>query len=235
MLKLKNIVPMAMILLVCSACTQPQAPVEDLGKQFFGREYGAIDSENHQTYPTNSAKYKPEYTRPVETTPVPSVGVSDLPAPNARNNNNNLSPFKPAVTTPKSIITIKPNGNNKFIWPVANGKIVSHFSSQSNDGINIAAGDGEPIWAAANGMVVYAGNELKGYGNMVILKHDNGIMTAYANTSKISVKKNDYVKQGDIIAYVGTSGGLKTPQLHFAVREGKTPVDPEKYLPAKNG
>ena len=233
MLKIKFIFPL--LLLVVAACTQPQAPVEDMGKQFFGREHEAVDSAQHETYPANSEKYKTGYTRAVEKTPVPVVGVSDLPAPSSHNNtaNSASAPFKPAASPVAAHVKIAPN--SKFIWPVAGGKVVSHFSSQSNDGINIAAGDGEPIWAAANGMVVYAGNELKGYGNMVILKHDNGIMTAYANTSKIAVKKNDYVKQGDIIAYVGTSGGLKTPQLHFAVREGKTPVDPEKYLPATNG
>jgi len=234
MLKIKYIFPL--LLLVVAACTQPQAPVEDMGKQFFGREHEAVDSAQHETYPANSEKYKTGYTREVEKTPVPAVGVSDLPPPNPHNNSNNSTPFKSATSAPAVAITpVKTANNSKFIWPVAGGKVVSHFSNESNDGINIAAGDGEPIWAAANGMVVYAGNELKGYGNMVILKHDNGIMTAYANTSKIAVKKNDYVKQGDIIAYVGTSGGLKTPQLHFAVREGKTPVDPEKYLPATNG
>lgn len=123
----------------------------------------------------------------------------------------------------------------RFIWPVEGGKVISAYGPKKggeyNDGINIAADEGEPIWAAADGQVVYAGNELQGYGNMVIIKHDSGWMTAYAHTKSIDVKKNDRVKQGDMIAYVGTSGGMKSAQLHFGMRNGKDPVNPEVYLP----
>jgi len=147
-------------------------------------------------------------------------------------------PVTIAAPTPKAqIVTSSPvaaapkNSNSDFIWPVNGGKVVKHFDAATNDGINISANDGEPIFASSGGTVIYVGNELKGYGNMVILSHDKGIMTAYANASSIVVKKNAVVKQGDIIAYVGTSGGLKTPQLHFSVRDGKNSVDPEKYLP----
>lgn len=135
----------------------------------------------------------------------------------------------PANTAPAATAT-------SFIWPVTGGSILSHFGPRpghkANDGINISAGDGEPIWASADGTVVYAGNELKGYGNMVIIRHPNGFMTAYAHASSIGVVKGDNVKQGQVIAYVGTSGGVKEPQIHFAIRNGKTPVDPEQYLPA---
>jgi murein DD-endopeptidase MepM/ murein hydrolase activator NlpD len=128
----------------------------------------------------------------------------------------------------------KPVGNSQFIWPVADGKIISHFGpkagGRSNDGINIAVAEGEPIWAAAGGTVVYAGSDLKGYGNMIIIRHGNGWMTAYAHARSIAVKKGDSVKQGDIIAYVGMTGGVPSPQVHFAIRNGRTPVDPELYL-----
>lgn len=126
----------------------------------------------------------------------------------------------------------------KFIWPVDGGKIISRFKPSSdsakakgNDGINISMAEGEPIFAAAGGTVVYAGSELKGYGNMVIIRHDNGWMTAYAHARSLTVKKNEKVKQGAMVGYVGTTGGVKEPQVHFAMRKGKTPVDPVKYLP----
>lgn len=126
--------------------------------------------------------------------------------------------------------------NSNFIWPVE-GKVVSGFGPKKNglvnDGINIAAQEGEPIWSAAEGQVVYAGNELKGYGNMMIIRHANGWMTAYAHASDMLVTKGDRVKQGDLIGYVGKTGSVKTAQLHFGVRQGKKPVDPQTLLPRR--
>lgn len=123
---------------------------------------------------------------------------------------------------------------SNFIWPVE-GNVISRFGPKKNglvnDGINIAAPEGEPIWAAAGGEVVYTGSEMKGYGNMVILKHNNGWMTAYGHASQILVSKGDNVKQGDLIAFVGKTGGVKQSQLHFGMREGNAPVDPERLLP----
>lgn len=126
--------------------------------------------------------------------------------------------------------------HSQFIWPVDGGKVISRFDAKSknNDGINIAIGEGEPIFAAADGTVVYAGNELQGYGNMVIIRHADGWMTAYAHARSLAVKKGAHVKQSDLIAYVGSTGNVKKSQLHFALRKGKTPVNPEEYLP-KNG
>lgn len=123
-----------------------------------------------------------------------------------------------------------------FIWPVE-GKVVSRFGPKKNglvnDGINIAASEGEPIWAASTGEVVYSGNELKGYGNMVIIRHAKGWMTAYAHASDVLVTKGDRIAQGDLIGYVGSSGSVNQPQLHFGIREGKTPVNPEELLPRR--
>lgn len=121
-----------------------------------------------------------------------------------------------------------------FIWPTQ-GRIVSGFGPKEsglvNDGINIAADAGEPIWAAADGEVAYVGNELKGYGNMLIVRHDDGWMSAYAHAKNWSVGKGIRVKQGQLIGYVGQSGGVAEPQLHFGLRQNKTPVDPTGYLP----
>lgn len=122
----------------------------------------------------------------------------------------------------------------KFIWPVNGNKVISGFGPKGggkvNDGINIAASAGEPVWAAADGEVVYAGNDIKGYGNMVLIKHANDKTTTYAHLSNLNVDKYDRVKQGDIIGYVGETGNVKKPQLHFAVREGKKFVDPAKHV-----
>jgi murein DD-endopeptidase MepM/ murein hydrolase activator NlpD len=123
---------------------------------------------------------------------------------------------------------------SKFIWPVNGSKVISGFGPNGggkvNDGINIAASAGEPVWAAADGEVVYVGSEIKGYGNMVLIKHSNDKTTTYAHLSNTAVDKYERVKQGDIIGYVGETGNVKKPQLHFAVREGKKFVDPGKYV-----
>lgn len=124
-----------------------------------------------------------------------------------------------------------------FMWPVTSKKVISSFGPKGNgkvnDGINIAAANGEPVWAAADGEVVYTGNELAGYGNMVLIKHTGGKSTTYAHLSRITVNKYERVKQGDIIGYVGATGNAKKPQLHFAIRDGKEPLDPQKYLSTK--
>jgi len=210
------------------ACNQEPASVVDRGGQFFGRDRDVLDSPYHQTYPVDSPRYKDKHS--AEQAPVSTVGVSELPPPKADGNHEQMVM---AASTPHAPATAI---SGKFVWPVAGGKVISHFGpkpgGKANDGINIAVAEGEPIWASASGMVVYAGNELKGYGNMVIIRHDGGWMTAYAHARSISVKKNDYVKQSEIIGYVGITGGVKTPQLHFALRDGKTPVDPEQYLPS---
>jgi hypothetical protein len=90
--------------------------------------------------------------------------------------------------------------------------------------------EGTPIRAAEDGVVAYAGNELKTYGNLVLVRHANGYVTAYAHASEILVKRDDPVKRGQIIAKVGQTGSVTTPQLHFEIRKGSTPVDPAPFL-----
>lgn len=121
----------------------------------------------------------------------------------------------------------------KLIWPVENGTIIDHFRGKRNDGINISIKPSAPIFAAASGEVVYTGDELKDYGNLIILRHPNSWLTAYANLGMIAVKEDTYVKQGDIIAYGGLTGKVASPQLHFALRKRKFPIDPEDFLPDK--
>ena len=137
-----------------------------------------------------------------------------------------------ASTSSKNVTIPKSAQSKRFSKP-ASGKIVQKFGSTENahnDGINIAGKLGDPIKAADKGQVVYAGNELKGYGNLLLIKHDGGWITAYAHNDKLLVKKGANVTQGQKIATMGKTGAVKTPQLHFEVRYKTKVVDPEKYL-----
>ena len=120
-----------------------------------------------------------------------------------------------------------------FRWPVR-GRVIAGFGPKSNglqnDGINVAVPEGTPVKAAEDGVVAYAGNELKGYGNLVLVRHSNGFVTAYAHASELLVKRGDTVKRGQVIAKSGQSGSVTAPQLHFEIRKGATPVDPSQYL-----
>jgi murein DD-endopeptidase MepM/ murein hydrolase activator NlpD len=125
-----------------------------------------------------------------------------------------------------------------FRWPV-HGRVISAFGSRTNsgqnDGINLAVPEGTPVKAAEDGVVAYAGNELKGYGNLVLVRHSNGYVSAYANASELLVKRGDSVKRGQTIARAGQTGNVSSPQLHFEIRKGSTPVDPSKYLSGNSG
>jgi murein DD-endopeptidase MepM/ murein hydrolase activator NlpD len=120
-----------------------------------------------------------------------------------------------------------------FRWPVK-GRIIAGFGPRpngtTNDGINLAVPEGTPVKAAEDGVVAYAGNELKGYGNLILIRHADGYVSAYANASKLLVKRGDTVKRGQVIANAGQTGNVTSPQLHFEIRKGSTPVDPTKYL-----
>ncbi|HUC61191.1 MAG TPA: LysM peptidoglycan-binding domain-containing M23 family metallopeptidase [Alphaproteobacteria bacterium] len=124
-------------------------------------------------------------------------------------------------------------GNSHFIWPVR-GKIVSDYGPKSgglfNDGINIAVPAGTPVRAADSGVVVYAGNEIRGFGNLVLIKHANGWMTAYAHNETLLVHRGEVVQRGQEIAKAGSTGSVAFPQLHFEIRKGSHAVDPTKYL-----
>jgi len=117
----------------------------------------------------------------------------------------------------------------EFRWP-ARGRIIDGFKVGGNDGINIAVPEGTSVRASESGVVAYAGNELKGYGNLVLIRHPNGFVTAYANNGELDVKRGDTVKRGQIIAKSGQTGNVNSPQLHFELRKGSTPVDPTSYL-----
>jgi murein DD-endopeptidase MepM/ murein hydrolase activator NlpD len=124
-------------------------------------------------------------------------------------------------------------GSGKFRWPVK-GRIISGYGKRSdgthNDGINLAVPQGTEIHAVEGGKVAYAGNELKGYGNLVLIRHDNGWVSAYAHADRLLVKRNDVVRRGQVIARAGRTGTVDQPQLHFELRQGAKPVDPLPHL-----
>ncbi len=136
------------------------------------------------------------------------------------------------VKTP-SASTDTPAATVKFIWPVR-GDVISRYGSskdgQRNDGINIKAREGEPVRASADGVVAYADNEIAGFGNMAIIQHAGGYLTAYAHTSELVVKKGDDVVKGQLIGFVGKTGNVDSAQLHYSIRKDKHPINPETML-----
>ncbi|MHA7873321.1 MAG: murein hydrolase activator EnvC family protein, partial [Hyphococcus sp.] len=123
-----------------------------------------------------------------------------------------------------------------FAWPVR-GAVIAEYGSgdvgRRNDGVNIAAPAGTPVRAAADGEVVYRGSELDGFGNLLLVKHTDGFVTAYAHNDAMLVKKGDKVRQGQVIAKVGESGAVTSPQLHFEIRQNLKSVDPIALLGAQ--
>ena len=145
-----------------------------------------------------------------------------------------------ATTTPEAAVAEAPVKTAEatgalptFRWPVR-GRVVTGYGAKtngkSNDGINVAVPEGTPIKAAEDGVVAYSGNELKGYGNLILVRHSNGYVTAYAHASELLVKRGETIKRGQIIAKSGQSGEVGSPQLHFEIRKGSSPVDPLQFL-----
>lgn len=137
----------------------------------------------------------------------------------------------PAQTEIKASNKVSSNG---FQWPVE-GRVISSFGPKENglhnDGINIAAKRGAHVRAARDGVVAYAGNGFKGFGNILLVRHSGGWITAYAHNERLLVSKGQAVKRGQVIARAGSSGAVSTPQLHFEIRKGKEPVNPHAQLP----
>lgn len=135
-------------------------------------------------------------------------------------------------------VTRQPDANApSFAWP-ASGPVIAEFGSasngQRNDGINISTPMDAPIHAAASGTVTYSGSELKAYGNLILIRHDDGYVTAYAHADKILVNRGQFVTQGQVIGYSGSTGDVTSPQLHFEIRHDTRPVDPKALLVARN-
>ena len=182
--------------------------------------------------------------------PAPQAAVTAVAAVDRGEGDRSNAPPASATPSPESQVAIapprqvivppstnipRPKGLSRggFMWPIS-GRVISRFGPKRgglhNDGINIAAPRGTPILAAQNGVVAYRGNELRGFGNLILIKHAKGYMTAYAHTEKILVKRGQRVSRGQTIAKVGSSGNVAKPQLHFEIRKGRRAVNPKKYL-----
>ena len=193
--------------------------------------------------PVAAPKIAPTVPIIKKTTPVsqPQPQTSPQAAPKQQTNLTTLPKTRVAIHTAVANEHTTYDGpeidSGSMSWPVK-GNIISRFGHHKgglfNDGINIALPENSPVHAARDGTVVYAGNELHGYGNLTILKHKGGLVTAYAHQKDMLVKKGDHVKRGQIIGHVGSTGNVTSPQLHFGVREGDKPVDPEQYLASKD-
>jgi murein DD-endopeptidase MepM/ murein hydrolase activator NlpD len=141
----------------------------------------------------------------------------------------------PTAETPATGSGASVDAAPTFRRPV-NGRVIAGFgpktNGQQNDGVNFAVPEGTPIKAAEDGTVAYAGNELKGYGNLVLIRHSNGYVTAYAHAKELLVKRGEVIKRGQVIGKSGQTGNVDAPQLHFEVRKGPSPLDP---MPLLNG
>src|SRR5690606_28841788 len=172
----------------------------------------------------------------------PPSSSSAVPATSAMETAMLTPPATLQATEPMALTTPEPKpepmkftgATPKFSWPV-NGSTLSGFGPKSggrhNDGINIGAPVGTSVRAAAPGEVVYVGDNVAGFGNLILVKHDGGFATAYAHVQNPTVKRGDRVDPGQAIAQVGKTGNVTSPQLHFEVRKGTQAVNPMTYLP----
>ncbi len=173
----------------------------------------------HQpAWPSSAPKVAPPPQKTAAAAPPVSAARTITPA------EDNPAPETRSVTSAATPV---------FRWPVR-GRVISAYGPKTtgsqNDGINVAVPEGTPVKAAEDGVVAYAGNELKSYGNLVLIRHSNGYVTAYAHASEILVKRDQRIKRGQVIAKSGQSGSVNAPQLHFEIRKGSSPVDPMPYL-----
>jgi murein DD-endopeptidase MepM/ murein hydrolase activator NlpD len=199
---------------------------------------------------TGQVASEPVAERPTETAPsraqgpinqgprviaIPGAGTTAGPG-QPMMGSGGTTPEAPKIASRGDTATdASPNvGTAKFRWPVTDGRLIGNFGKRPdgthNDGINLAVPLGTEVRAAEGGKVAYAGNELKGYGNLVLIRHENGWVTAYAHSDEILVKRDDVVRRGQVIARAGKTGTVDQTQVHFELRQGAKPVDPLPYL-----
>jgi murein DD-endopeptidase MepM/ murein hydrolase activator NlpD len=175
----------------------------------------------------------PAQPAPRAEAPPPMVSTPKVATAESPHSARVVTPAPPAQETPTKAAEPVAGGMPSFRWPVR-GRVIAGFGPKpnglQNDGIDVSVPEGTPVKAAEDGVIAYAGNELKGYGNLVLVRHSNGFVTAYAHASEIMVKRGDQVKRGQVIARSGQTGNVSSPQLHFEIRKGANPVDPTQYL-----
>lgn len=192
-------------------------PVPSSSAQLATSALSSVNSPRPQGSSSTTPQSRPTYVAPVSPAPVQSEPPKQV---------TKIS------TTPKTEDTLSSSGGT-FRWPVT-GKVIGSFGELtdgvSNDGIDISAPSGTPIKAAESGSVIYAGDSLLEFGNLVLVSHSDGWVTAYAHASKLRVKRGDKVARGDIIADSGATGNTKSPKVHFELRKNSKPVDPLLHL-----
>ncbi len=175
--------------------------------------------------PVSPLQVKPGVKPEAAPKPAPARKVAYPPKPRPA--------IKRSVHTERETALPLVRKGSAFIWPV-NGKLVSRFGKKGeglrNDGVNIVAPRGTAVRAARSGVVAYAGNELRGFGNLLLIKHSNGWVTAYAHNENLLVKRGQRVTRGQVVAKVGDSGNVARPQLHFEIRKGNKAVDPIRQI-----
>lgn len=219
------------------------APATTAAKDLSLSQATAHTSPTYPFYDPTNMSHQKNIPQPVlRDAPIPvqiaSIDPVALPATTATTttvfSGNHASAFHSATHIPP--MPPAPPASSQatsFVWPVK-GEIISSFGPKKgglyNDGINISTRENTPVRSAADGTVVYSGNELKGYGNLVLIKHTNGYLTAYAHNKTITVKKGETVKQGQTVAFSGKTGNVDKPQLHFSLRKGRKALNPIEYL-----
>ncbi|MDI4658423.1 M23 family metallopeptidase [Xanthobacter autotrophicus] len=184
-------------------------------------------SQNLTPPPAAAAAAKPAPAPKLAAAPTQAVAKSAAPEPKVETAAK-VSPVADADDAPRA------SGSGPQFRAPVRGRVIASFGPKPggahNDGVNFAVPEGTGVRSAEDGTVAYAGNELKGYGNLVLVKHADGYVTAYAHNSELNVKRGDTVRRGQIIAKAGQSGNVTSPQLHFEIRKGSTAVDPSRYV-----
>ncbi|HVY51017.1 MAG TPA: M23 family metallopeptidase [Devosia sp.] len=194
--------------LVIPGMTRPQAPATKVAS------IAPVEAPtSSKPVPKTAAITDPRLVDPAQSKAQPPVQVAKV----------DPAPVKVAAPEPQM------SGADKFRWPVS-GKVITDFIASKGTGINIDAPEGSAVRAAENGTVIYVGSGVEGYGNLILIRHPNGYVSAYAHLGSTSVSKGDNVSRGDNIGTVGMTGSVSRPQLHFELRQGATPVDPIPLL-----
>ena len=221
---MRNILLSIILVFLVASCTQDPVMIEQKGEIVYGLDnskwQNLLKKQNRENLPKEEA-FNNDAVQEIEVKPIVRENVEE----------------EIKVVDQENKVNIIKDSKSLFNWPLY-GKVTEDFGDKpggvKHDGINIEANKGDEVKAARAGQVVYSGNELSGYGNLVILKHDNGWLSAYAHLDKTLVKKNEQVRNGQVIGNVGQTGNVLIPQLHFALRiAGKKPVDPILYLPKR--
>lgn len=215
----------------------PSKPTTSSGPAFYAEPQASTAVSPPSVATPTAGLAAPPVVAPPVTTPTPNAttplpSASAAPAAPSPAETQTASAAPPVLT---ELASPPARGGKKFLWPVK-GRVVGTFGEQAkglhNDGINVVAPKGTVVHAAENGVVAYAGNELRGFGNLLLIRHADGFMTAYAHNDELLVQRGDTVTRGQAIAKVGATGSVTEPQLHFEVRKSGQPVDPEQYLAA---